>query len=61
VPAARPPPADLRAQLVGLAIVTAAFVTWIVLFQQGWRTWGALGRNMLIYIPDDGSTGWWLN
>jgi hypothetical protein len=46
---------------VGLVVVTAAFVTWIVVFQQSWRKWGALGTNLLIYVPDDESTAWWLN
>lgn len=50
--------ADLRAQVIGLAISVALFVSWVVIFQQQWRNWGTLGLNMLIYVPD---ATWWLD
>jgi hypothetical protein len=50
----------LRAQAVGLVLATAAFVAWEVVFQLGWRSWGALGTNMLIYVPGSDATQWWL-
>jgi hypothetical protein len=48
--------ADLRAQVIGTGVYTAAFVLWVALFQTQWRKWGSFGTNMLIYVPDQ---QWW--
>lgn len=49
----------LRAQLIGLVIVTVGFIAWVVSFQQQWRSWGSIGANMLVYAPNQAQ--WWLD
>ena len=44
-------PTDLRKSLAGLCIVTAMFVTWVVVFQTSWEGWGETGTDLLVVQP----------
>lgn len=59
----RTAPAALRGYLfasaAGTVIVTALFLTWVILFQLNWQSWGQVGLSLLIYVPSLDS--WWLD
>ena len=55
-------PAALRrylfASAAGTVVTTALFLTWVVMFQLNWQSWGQVGLSLLIYAPS--SDAWWL-
>jgi len=43
---------------VGCVLATAALIGWIITFQLNWRSWGATGTNMLLFVPQPELDGW---
>lgn len=56
-------PARMRFYLIssalGTIVMTALFLSWVILFQLNWQSWGHIGLNLLIYVPS--ADVWWLD
>jgi len=48
----------VRKSFIGCIIMTLALMTWVIIFQTGWRNWGKSGTNLLLIIPNQELTGW---
>ena len=43
---------------MGCLIATTGLVAWIITFQLNWRSWGATGTSMLLFVPTPELLGW---
>ena len=42
---------DLYVSMVGAVVYTAAFLIWLIVYLEKWRSWGETGDGMTVYVP----------
>jgi hypothetical protein len=50
--------AGVKRSALGAFTGTSLFLTWVILFQLNWRTWGRKAVDFMIYAPNTYTTGW---
>jgi hypothetical protein len=51
---------DLHKSLLGFSVSTVLLAIWIIVFQTSWRSWGAIGEQLLVVgVTTPTASGGW--